>query len=146
MFIHKLIWIHKSTKYNVLRHKINSKAKYNFDSNFWSEVEPLFRNLSQQVYFFAGDLGVPWAIPAFYDHYDNIHFVASGMGGHEEENYLIVYIAQEKVYIEMISLGDVEFTFPTIEEYNLNNLDLFSTSRKIIFPKKDQYRVVKKYR
>ena len=131
VFVHKLIWISENSKYKILEKKINSTTDYDFNSNFWNEIEPLFHGLKPKVYFFAGDLGVPWAIPAFYDHYDNIYFIASGMGGNPEENFLVVNVTNGDLIIEMIGLQDIQFKFSSIKDYNLKNISKIELAEPI---------------
>ncbi len=131
VFVHRLIWISENTKYKILEKKINSTVGYDFNSNFWNEIEPLFHGLKAQVYFFAGDLGVSVALPAFYDHYDNICFIASGMGGNPEENFLIVNVTNGDLIIEMISLQDIQFKFSSIKDYNLKNISKIKLAEPI---------------
>jgi hypothetical protein len=125
VFMHKLIWIADDTIFSPLKYGINSTHGYNFNSNFWTEIEPLFHSLAQQVYFIAGDLGTHWAIPAFYHQQGNLHFIASGMGGNPEENYLIFHVTESGLIIEMKSLQNTLFRFPSIKDYNLANWEQF---------------------
>ena len=119
VFLHKLIWIGENNRYSILKDKTNSLKGYDFNANFWKDVEPLFNGLNNDVYIFAGDVGVAWSIPAFYDHYDNIHFIASGMGGNNEENFVMVTVDESSVKFDMIGLGNEFFEKSSIEDYNL---------------------------
>ena len=57
-------------------------------TNFWSEVEPLFHNLPNNVIIFAGDLSANReATPYMYYNYDNVTFIASGMGSGINDNF-----------------------------------------------------------
>lgn len=119
VFVHRLIWVTEGTPYYKLRDELNSSDGYNFQSNFWTDVEPLFRNLDAQVYIVAGDVGVTWAMPVFYEHYENIHLIASGMGGAEEENYLIFQVDSYGVQILVQRLDGRCLKRRTIEAYDL---------------------------
>ncbi len=127
VFVHKLIWIIEDTPYYILQSRINGTVGYNFQSNFWSEVEPLFRNLDAQVYVIAGDVGVTWAMPLFYERDGNIHLIASGMGGSKEENFVIFDVGPtpDDVQIRVQRLDGKPPSQGTIQAYNLeyyNNL------------------------
>jgi hypothetical protein len=119
VFVHKLIWVTEDTPYYVLRDKINSFKGYNSHSNFWTDVEPLLRGLDAQVYVVAGDVGVTWAMSTFYENYENIHLIASGMGGSEEENFLVFYVYPDSVQIQVQRLDGQPLNRETIEAYNL---------------------------
>ena len=119
VFVHKLIWVTEGTPYYALASKLNSVEGYNFHANFWSDVEPLFRATGAQVYVVAGDVGVTWAMPLFYETYENIHLVASGMGGSEEENYVIFDVYANDVEIRVQRLDGQALTLGSIEAYNL---------------------------
>ena len=119
VFVHKLIWITEDTPYYALQSKVNSSRGYNFQSNFWTDVEPLLCDLNAQVYVIAGDVGVPWAMSVFYEHRDNIHLIASGMGGSEEENVLIFDVGSDDVQIQVWRLDGQPLNRGSIEAYNL---------------------------
>jgi hypothetical protein len=119
VFVHKLIWVTEDTPYYGLRHTLNSTEGYDFRSNFWSDVVPLFRALESQVYVIAGDVGVTWAMPLFYEQDGNIHLVASGMGGAEEENFLIFDVNPDNVQIRAQRLDGQPLNQDTVDAYNL---------------------------
>lgn len=119
VFVHKLIWVTEDTPYYVLRSRINGSGGYNFQSNFWTDVEPLLRDLDAQVYVIAGDVGVTWAMPVFYECYENVHLVASGMGGAEEENFLLFDVGPAGVQIQVQRLDGQPLKRWTIEAYDL---------------------------
>ena len=119
LFVHKLIWVIEGTPYYVLRAQLNGSRDYDFQGNFWTEVEPLLRGLNAQVYVVAGDIGVPWAMPLFYEQDGNLHLVASGMGGSEEENFLIFDVDPEGVQIRARRLDGQPLNRGTIEAYDL---------------------------
>jgi len=119
VFVHKLIWVTENTPYYVLQDKLNIPSEHNFQSNFWVDVEPLFRDLKAQVYVIAGDVGVPWAMSVSYEHYENIHLIASGMGGAEEENFLIFDVDSDGVRIQAQRLDGQPLNRGTVEAYNL---------------------------
>jgi hypothetical protein len=99
VFVHRLIWVVEGTPYLMLQDKMNTADGYDFHDNFWSEVVPVLRAPGVPVYVFAGDIGVTWAQSLFYERDGNVHLVASGMGGSEEENYLMVKVGAEGVEV-----------------------------------------------
>ena len=119
VFVHRLIWVTEDTPYYVLRYRINSPRGYDFRANFWTDVEPLLRNLDAQVYVVAGDVGAPWAMAVFYEHYENIYLIASGMGGAEEENFLVFDVGPGGVHVQAHRLDDQPLNRGMIEAYNL---------------------------
>lgn len=91
VFMHQLLWQEPDNKYSYIT--VNSYAGKASSINFWNEIEPLFYNNGHQTYFFAGDLGAgDWSSDFAYDRYDNINFIASGMGGPYGDHYLVVNV------------------------------------------------------
>lgn len=76
-------------------------------SNFWTEVAPLFAGFDENVYFIAGDVGAfPGQKAAVYEREGNLHFIASGMGGGTEDNYLIVSVFDDdSVGFELVPIN-----------------------------------------
>lgn len=107
IFFHEVLWNSHDKYKNVLS---NSRSRYNQikpRSNYWKEVHPLFIAFQKDVFIFAGDVaGNTDAIPAFYDKWDNVTLIASGMGEVEEENYLKVCIIDDSVSLELIPLRE----------------------------------------
>lgn len=119
ILVHRLLWVSEGTPYYKLKSGLNSAKGYNFRANFWTEVEPLLRTLDAQVYVIAGDVGVTWAMSLFYEHYDNMHLVASGMGGSEEENYLIFTVGPDGVQVQAQRLDGQPLNRGAVTAYNL---------------------------
>ena len=120
VFFHQLLWWSKDNKYRNVT--MNSKEERADTINFWTEVEPLFHALPNPVFMFAGDLGGGnWTKNYFYDRYDNITFVATGMGNDNEENFIIVHVdGSGKVGFELISLkGEDIHGLGKLEDYQL---------------------------
>jgi hypothetical protein len=103
-----------------LHNKINNSQGYDYQSNFWTEVEPLLHSLNAQVFLIAGDVGVTYAMPLFYESYDNVTLIASGMGGAIEENFLIFDVDCQGVQIQERRLDDQPLSRGAIEAYNLD--------------------------
>jgi hypothetical protein len=105
VLFHQLLWVDNDNIYNkIIPNSFEGRA----DSiNFWTEVEPLFKNLKNNVVFCAGDLGAfTWCQNFMYDSYANISLVASGMGDGEGDNFIIVNVDENKnISFEIICLS-----------------------------------------
>jgi hypothetical protein len=120
VFFHQLLWWAKDNKYREVT--VNSLDERADSINFWTEIEPMFHKTEKPVYMFAGDLGAGnWVGNYFYDTYDNITFVATGMGNDNEDNFIIVHVdGNGSVRFEMISLmGDDIHGLGKLEDYIL---------------------------
>jgi hypothetical protein len=97
------LWWDESNKYKKVR---PNSTKGKADSiNFWTEIEPMFRQLDNHVFMFAGDMGgTNWSDVLMYDQYENITFVASGMGRVDGDNFIIANVLADTVELEVISL------------------------------------------
>jgi 3',5'-cyclic AMP phosphodiesterase CpdA len=107
VFFHEVIW-NSHEKYREVRS--NNRSRYdqiiNY-SNYWEEVQPLFlEHPAKNFYVISGDVGGnPDAIAAFYDTWDNVTLLSSGMGEVPDENYLLVRLtAEDSVTFELVSL------------------------------------------
>ncbi|MBU0640617.1 MAG: CotH kinase family protein [Planctomycetes bacterium] len=103
VLFHHLLWLHENSPYQLTRQLGTPYAKV----NLWTLIEPLLQKQTESdVYVFAGDLGVSSSLPpAFYDHYGNITLIASGMGGHPQEHFLLITVDEKEApRIEMIAL------------------------------------------
>lgn len=121
VFFHQLIWIdRKNNKYStVAPNSFEGRAD---TINFWTEVEPLFNALPNEVYMFAGDIGAAhWSDDAMYDHYDNITFIATGMGEGVGDNFVFIDVDETgKVSFELISLNEDDIhAMGNIEDYQV---------------------------
>lgn len=76
-------------------------------SNFWTDVIPLVEEFDGDIYFIAGDVGAfTGQSGAVYERASNIHFIASGMGGGTEDNYLIVKVFDDSgVEFELVPIS-----------------------------------------
>jgi hypothetical protein len=91
VFVHQVLWAESDNKYSYIG--VNSNDGKADEINFWTEIEPLFHNSGHQTYFFAGDLGAgDWSSDFAYDRYDNINFIASGMGGPFGDHFIVVNV------------------------------------------------------
>ncbi len=104
VFVHQVLWWDKANVYKSIA--VNSIEGRGDHVNFWSSVEPLFGQLANEVYIFAGDTGVAENAVPTYDHYGNIHLISSGMGGGVNDNYLQVFVdSNRKVNIRIAWLN-----------------------------------------
>ena len=120
VFFHQLLWWDKTNKYRNVR--LNSHEDRADTINFLTEVEPLFQNLQNKVYMFAGDIGAAsWSDDFMYDQFDNITLVASGMGEGKGDNFVFVDVDETgKVSFELIALnGDDIHALGNLEDYIL---------------------------
>ncbi|MCH2213554.1 MAG: metallophosphoesterase [Flavobacteriales bacterium] len=120
VFFHQLIWWEEDNIYgNVMPNSLFGRAD---TVNFWSEVEPLFSSLPNEVYMFAGDVGaISNGSEFMYHNYDNITLIASGMGTEHRDNMVIVDIQNDKsVSFRLIALnGDDLSSLGNLEDYVL---------------------------
>ncbi len=121
IFFHEVIW-NSNEKYIAVRS--NSRSRYEqivSYSNYWEEVHPvLLSHNTKNFYLITGDVGGnPDAIAAFYDKWDNVTLISSGMGEVADENYLLVKVsANTSVDFELVPL-DPGLTLPDIEFYSV---------------------------
>tara|TARA_Y100000385_G_scaffold223410_1_gene233533 strand:- start:1805 stop:2626 length:822 start_codon:yes stop_codon:yes gene_type:complete len=95
VFFLQLLWWDPDNLYGNI--SLNSHSERADTINFWSEIEPLFNSLPNQTYMFAGDVGAFNNGSEFmYHNYDNITFIASGMGGESRDNIVFVDVKEDK--------------------------------------------------
>ncbi len=105
IFTHQLIWYDKK-KVSFSRVVPNSWEGYSEGTNFWDELFPIISNIGQKIYLFAGDVGAfPNESEFFYAKHANAHFFATGMGGGERDNFLIISIMNGAVNVALIPLN-----------------------------------------
>lgn len=121
IFFHELLW-NSHEKYAGVRS--NSRSRYsqmvNY-SNYWEEVHPLLEGFpGLQFCLVAGDLGANTdAVAAFYDRWDHITLIASGMGEVSDENYLLVKMpVAEPPTFELVPLNE-GITLPAIGYFSV---------------------------
>jgi len=105
VFFHQLLWWSPENIYsNVTPNSTFGRAD---TVNFWSDIEPLFTSLPNKTYMFAGDVGAFSNGDEFmYHSYENITLIASGMGGEERDNMVIIDVKEDKtVDFRLIALN-----------------------------------------
>jgi hypothetical protein len=105
VFFHQILWREPDNPFHYI--SWNSSEGRSATINFWTDVEPVFHHLSNEVFMFAGDLGASWSTDVAYDHYDNITLIASGMGDEDGENFIVVNVGpNQTVNYDLICLSD----------------------------------------
>lgn len=120
VFFHQLLWWENNNIYKKV--SLNSHEGRANQINFWGEVEPLFNNLSNRTYMFAGDVGAFSTGSEFmYHRYDNITLIASGMGGGIRDNFIIVDVHEDSsVSFRLIALNGANVNaLGELEDYEL---------------------------
>lgn len=118
VFSHQLLWWNKG---DFSKPKPNSLAKRDEETNFWTIVEPLLKSQEIPVYLYAGDVGAfskekrkrDHIIEYYYHKYDNITFIATGMGGGVRDNFVITDVFND---------GTVEFRLIHLNGDNIHSL------------------------
>ena len=122
VFFHQVLWWKENSVYKDYRP--NSFAGRADTINFWSEIEPLFSSLSNPVFFFAGDVGAgSWSADFMYDKYQNISFIASGMGEGIGDNFIVTNVHSDKtISYDLVCLNDsVLNCFGSLDDYKLSS-------------------------
>ncbi len=134
VFFHQLLWwkpnsVYAETGPNSFEGRADS-------INFWTEVEPLFSKLPNEIFMFAGDVGAgSWAVDFMYDKYNNISLIASGMGEGPGDNFIVVNVLENKeINFDLICLNDsVLNCFGNITDYRLTTGNSFlQTHQEIV--------------
>ena len=106
IFTHQTIW-HDKKKSSFSRVVPNSWQGYSKGTNFWDEVFPVISDIGKTIYLFAGDVGAfPNESEFFYAKHSNVDFFATGMGGGERDNFLIISIVNGVVNVALVPLNE----------------------------------------
>lgn len=116
VFFHQLLWWGKENQYK--GYPPNSPSGRAEEINFFTEVYPLFAGLDNKVYMFAGDTGV-YERGYMYAKDENITYIASGMGGRKQDNFVIARVKKDaSVNFDLISLnGETTDALGKLEDY-----------------------------
>ncbi len=112
VFTHQVLWYKGNKEYKTI--PINNAVGKSKEINFWTEIEPLLANTNKKVFFFAGDVGAlgNGRIAFMVYQYDNISLIASGMGGGDYDNFLIVNVYNDgSVFIKPIPLHEKDILY-----------------------------------
>lgn len=117
IFFHHPIWYEEDNKYNVC--VPNSTHNKQGESNFFPEIVPILKEMSNDVAIYAGDLGIHLdRCSVMYDHFDNIHLIASGMGGGAIDNMILTKIyGTDSIGFELIALQNEPNSMGTLSDY-----------------------------
>ncbi|MDD2634997.1 MAG: T9SS type A sorting domain-containing protein [Bacteroidales bacterium] len=136
VMMHQVLWWAPDNKYSGI--VLNSTEGRDSEMNFWTEIEPLFHELENNVVMLAGDVGAAsYASPFMYDKYDNITFVATGMGKGDTDNFVVVNVDENKnVGFELICLsGDDLYCFGDLTDYSISgNNDIIVDNSFVLYP------------
>ncbi|MBT8265601.1 MAG: metallophosphoesterase [Bacteroidia bacterium] len=111
IFTHHLLWYSPTKFSKPFPNATSGRAK---NTNFWSKIEPLLRSVNKPVYLFAGDIGAfskeyrkkDHIIEYYYHNYDNLSFIATGMGGGVRDNLIIADVFTDgSVKLRLIHLN-----------------------------------------
>ena len=92
---HPVIYANKKFKVEV-----NSYHGAGKNINFWDEIYPLFKKYSNNYYVVAGDIGANYKhLELFCNKFEKTIFLATGMGGGINDNYLIFKKIENKIKI-----------------------------------------------
>lgn len=120
VFFHQLLWW---TSDNIYQDVVLNSTQGRADTiNFWTEVEPLFHQLENKVVMCAGDVGAhPTGDEYMYHTYDNITLIASGMGGEERDNIVIIDVYDDQsIGYRLIALNGNDINaLGKLEDYEL---------------------------
>jgi len=116
VFFHQLLWWGKENQYK--GYAPNSPSGRAEEINFFTEVHPLFEAIDNEVVMFAGDTGV-YERGFMYSKTQNITFIASGMGGREQDNFIVSRVNKDgSLNFELISLnGETTDALGKLEDY-----------------------------
>lgn len=118
VFCHELIWWSPDSIFQNVR--INFLPHYPGGTNYWAEIDPIFRSLDNPIYIFAGDIGAtPSSSHYMYYHYDNVRLIASGMGKGGDDNFLTVEIYNGGVKLNLMAMEGDRYRLGDIELYEL---------------------------
>jgi len=99
VFVHELIWWDEANEFAEV--KLNWPPYTPDTTNYWNTIEPLLRKQGKPVFICAGDLGASnQASALMFAEKDGITYLASGMGGNKDENFILANVDEK---------GDVRF-------------------------------------
>lgn len=140
VMMHQLLWWADDNIFKDI--KLNSEQGRADTINFWTEVEPLFHTLSNNVVMCAGDIGAgAWSSDVMYYNYDNITFIASGMGEGIGDNFIVINVDSNIISYDLISLNTPDISdMGNLEDYEvvgINDIDKYTNIKIFPNPSKD---------
>lgn len=119
VFVHELIWWDESNEFASV--DLNWPPYTPDTTNYWGEIHPLLTDTNKPVYIIAGDLGASNKASALmFAEKDNITYLASGMGGNKNENFLFVDVSKNgHVEVQVFALRGDPGRLGKIESYKV---------------------------
>ncbi len=121
VLFHQLLWLSENNIYaNICPNSFEGRV---LPTNFWTDIEPLFHQLPNNVTMCAGDMGaVSWSNNFMYDLYDNISFAGTGMGEGDGDNFIVINVAANKaISYDLICLNDTALNcFGELTDYQIS--------------------------
>ncbi|MFT5337672.1 MAG: hypothetical protein ACI9YL_001677 [Luteibaculaceae bacterium] len=127
IFFHQLLWYSESNAYK--EYEPNSLDGRDASINFWSEFIPLLLSYPNEFVLAAGDIGATNKPKQFmYDKWNNIQFIATGMGNSVDDNIVIANVYTSGVMdFEIICLEDPAlFCLGNLEDYAITYIPFTS--------------------
>lgn len=92
IIVHHLIWIENEVFFpnmSIVSSIVSNLAFGQNQTNFWDDMAPTLLKLNKNIFFISGDYGQYSHMKTiFCKKYNNIKFIATGMGGGIKDNYL----------------------------------------------------------
>jgi len=131
LFLEQTIAEHKAETKNIFIfcHQVFFKDLFNVTTNsdenksnqlnYITDVLPILKQTNKKVTIFTGDVGAfDWGPAIFYERQKNITYIASGMGGGVQDNFIIVEVDSLKsIQYKLISLIGDEQSLGELEGY-----------------------------
>jgi len=97
-----MIWCNNRSLFCKVQTEQSRIGEYR-DNNFWTELEPMFNKLEQDVYFIGGGMARDTGDDGYlYFAYENIHLIGTGIGESLESNALKINIHEDdRISIEV---------------------------------------------
>ena len=102
IFSHQIFWIEDGNPefLGLIPNSHEGRAK---KLNFWKEVFPIAKEIGDNLFFFAGDVGAfNNKSEFFYRSISGVEFFATGMGGGQRDNFMLIHVDEKKVNIELV--------------------------------------------
>lgn len=124
VFFHQLLW----WKWNNIYSDIVPNSYFGMETptNFWTEIEPMFNDLPNNVIMCSGDLGgTSYSSDFMYDTYDNITLISSGMGEGDGDNFIVINVdTNNNLSYDLICLNDpVLNCFGDLTDYEILSVE-----------------------
>jgi hypothetical protein len=97
-----MAWCNNRSLFHKIKTERSRSGEYT-DNNFWTDLEPMFKKLKQEVYFIGGGMARDIGDDGYlYFAYENIHLVGTGIGESAESNVLKINLHEnDEISIEL---------------------------------------------